>query len=311
MEQTLSPEELRELIRLARKALWSDVETKKAIQASGVNVIPANFYSTVPGMEEIENSFEYAAGADTEIYNDTGLFDAEKIGDFLETIRPYAREFDPPLEADETDGFYWKNPAFSFSDAMAYYCVIRHFKPKEIVEIGAGYSTLVADMALKRNGGGSITVIEPYPKAFLAGLQSVREIIESPVQEISLERLVALIDRCDLCFIDSTHTVKIGSDCLWIYLKVLPCVSTETVVHVHDVYLPFGFAKTHAMNLHIYWTEQYLLYAYMLDNPRVEVLYGNAFATRKLPGELAGLMGDKYPVGNGASLWFALKGRRP
>ena len=190
---------------------------------------------------------------------------------------------------------------------MSYYCVIRHLKPDCILEIGSGYSTLVADQALKKNGQGKLVLIEPDPKDFLIKLESVDKIIKSFVQDISVKDLLDLIEKCQIWFIDSTHTVKVGSDCLYLYLKIMPEIRKDITVHTHDIYLPFGIPKKKVLEQHIYWTEQYLLYAYMLDNPKIEVLFGSAYAQKKLPDLLKSLMRNKYP-GGGGSLWYQLKG---
>ncbi len=308
MKKILSKSDFNTLVKLSKKILWSNPEYRREIQKHRINIIPANFYSNVPLIDDVHNSFEYK-DEKAEVYN-SNVFDKEKIESFIDQLCTYAVEFDPPMEGnkDAPEGYFWKNTAFSFSDAMSYYCMIRHFKPQHILEIGSGFSTLVADQALRKNGFGKVTLIEPFPMNFLKKLDSVDQIIESFVQDISVPDLVALVDSSDIWFIDSTHTVKVGSDCLYMYLKVMPEVSKDLIVHTHDVYLPFGFPKKRVLEQHLYWTEQYLLYAYMLDNPRIEVLFGSAHAHKILPQPLERLMGGKFP-GGGGSLWYRLKPR--
>ncbi len=308
MPQDLSERELKQLINLAKRVLWAPPEVRKKLQDEKVNVVPANFYSDIPLIDDIHNSFEYRSPG-AEVYN-SGLFDRQTIADFIDSISQYAHEFSPPEEGDRENpnGFFWKNPAFSYSDAMSYYCVLRHFKPKHVLEIGSGFSTLVADEALKKNQQGKLTLIEPYPKDFLRDIETVDTIIESFVQDIKVSDLIDLVEQSDVWFIDSTHTVKIGSDCLYIYLQVMPQIAKDIIVHTHDVFLPFGMSQKRALDKHIYWTEQYLLYAYMLDNPKIEVLFGSCYTARKLPDSLKMLMQDKYP-GGGGSIWYKLNGK--
>ena len=307
MGQRLTKKEFDTLIRLAKSVLWSEPEIRERIQQHKFNIIPANFYSNIPLIEDVRNSFEYRDGG-AEIYNEN-IFDVKKIKEFLEDISVYAEEFSPPLNGDKDspEGFFWNNTAFSYSDAMSYYCVLRHIKPSHVLEIGSGFSTLIANEALTKTGYGKLTLIEPYPKDFLRDLDAVDRIIESFVQDIPIAELVQLVEGSEVWFIDSTHTVKIGSDCLYIYLKIMPKIKNDIFVHTHDVYLPYGFPKHLALEKQIYWTEQYLLYAYMLDNPKIEVLYGSVFATKTLPDELKNLMGGKYPHGGG-SMWYKLNG---
>ena len=307
MNNILTEQELDILVKLSKKVLWSDPEIRRKIQKHGVNIVPANFYSQIPLIDDINESFEYR-NEGSEVYN-AGVFDKDSIETFIEELSVYGEEFSPPMEGDRENpqGYFWKNPAFSYSDAMSYYCVLRHFKPEHILEIGSGYSTLVANEALKRNGHGRLTLIEPYPKEFLKNLESVDSIIESFVQDIAVKDLVELIESTSVWFIDSTHTVKIGSDCLYIYLKVMPEIKKDIIVHTHDIYLPFGMPRENALDRHIYWTEQHLLYAYLLDNPKTEVLFGSAYAKATLPDALTKLMAGKYP-GGGGSIWYKLNG---
>ena len=46
------------------------------------------------------------------------------------------------------DSFYINNPAFGPGDSELYYLLVRNCKPKRIIEIGSGYSTLVCLEAL-------------------------------------------------------------------------------------------------------------------------------------------------------------------
>jgi hypothetical protein len=300
-------------LSLAKRALWQDKEVKRYLQAGGINLTPANFYSNVPLVEDIERSFEYAEEeAGLAPYATGGLFDREAILDFTRRIGEYAHEFDPPLDGDRKDpqGFFWDNPTFSGCDAMAYYCVLRMLRPRRVLEVGSGFSTLVADMAIRANGEGELVCIEPYPMPFLHRVASVAQIIEKPVQEIPVDELVDLVESSQVWFIDSTHTVKIGSDCLYLYLKVMPQVRTEVTCHSHDIFLPYAMPRNWALEKSIFWTEQYLLQAYLLDNPKARVLFGSNYLRRDAPEAAAALMQGRDRL-RGASLWYRLNGPGP
>ncbi|RBP51496.1 class I SAM-dependent methyltransferase [Arenicella xantha] len=303
--KSMSAEEMQTLISLAKKIIWLEPGVRERLQKAKVNVVPSNFYSDIPSVADIRESFEYRE-EDVPVFDN--IFDLEALRSFIDVIQVYAKEFTPPSDGDRENvtGFYWSNPAFSRLDAMSYYCMIRHFKPKKILEIGSGFSTLVADAAIKANGFGEIVCIEPYPMDFLENIDSVKEIVREKVQDIPVADAVAMIDESDIWFIDSTHTVKIGSDCLYIYLKLMPEVKTKTIVHSHDIYLPFGMPKSSALNSHIYWTEQYLLYAYLLDNPKASVLFGSWFTHCCMNIEAKKLMEGTGVGTRGASFWYSL-----
>ena len=68
--------------------------------------------------------------------------------------------------------FYIKNKFFEHGDAEIYYQLIRQLKPKKILEIGSGHSTLIALEAIKNNRdvnqiNTEITCIEPYENNWL------------------------------------------------------------------------------------------------------------------------------------------------
>ena len=83
----------KEFVQTLRRLIYAPIEVRRELQAQGVNIIPSNFYSNIPTVEEIEGSFEYLS--DEEIYN-TGIFDREKIRQFVvDTLSRYSHEFLP------------------------------------------------------------------------------------------------------------------------------------------------------------------------------------------------------------------------
>jgi hypothetical protein len=302
---SLSPDEFAELVRLCNRVMWNDdPEFWKRLHARSINIIHQNFYAEVPSVEDIENSFEFK---EAQPFDDPGVFDAELIAEFVETLMPFAAEADFPLEApaDGPPRFFWNNPAFSYSDAMAYYCTVRKHRPKRILEVGSGFSTLVADAALRANGEGELVLFEPYPKDFLHSLDTVARIDTRFSQQIPVQEYLDLLEDGCLWFIDSTHTVKPGSDCLYLYLKVMPQVKRRVLAHSHDIHLPYPFPKNSYYKQRLSWTEQYLLYAYLLNNPRAQVVYGSRYLARTRRELLERFMGGRYAPGGG-SLWYWL-----
>ncbi|MCB9913675.1 MAG: class I SAM-dependent methyltransferase [Planctomycetes bacterium] len=295
------------LVQTAKRLFWAGADTRRRLNEAGVHILPANFYSTVPSVAEIEASFEYA---EEQPYRDDSLFDAPALAAYLEELMPYAAEFDPPREGDQDapDGYFWGSRSFGFSDAMSYWCMVRHWKPRRIVEVGCGHSTLIALQALAANGGGELVCVEPYPRDFLRGLDGVTELVERPVQELPRAWFEERLEDGDMLFIDSTHTVKTGSDCLHLYLRVLPHLDRHLMCHAHDVFLPQGYPKAWLLEQHIYWTEQYLLMALLLGNDDFRVRFGSTYHKLVNPDALDRLMGGKAP-GGGGSFWFERKPR--
>ena len=290
-------------VKVAQMYSWCELDVRRKLNAAGLHVLPANFYSAVPTVEEVESSFEYTE--DEPPYLLDSVFGAERMRGFLAEIQQYAAEFDPPEEGDSEDpsGFFWMNATFSYSDAMASYCILRYLKPRRVLEIGSGFSTLVALQALERNGSGEILCVEPYPQPYLKKRTDLAELIEEPVQSLSPTFFREALRDGDVLFIDSTHTVKLGSDCLHLYLRVLPQLTADLMIHVHDVFLPEASPKSWALEHHIYWTEQYLLLALLIGNPDFDVCFGSNYHKVVNPGLLAKFMGGKADSGGG-SFWF-------
>jgi hypothetical protein len=287
----------------------ADLATRRALEEQhGVHVLPVHFYTGVPSIAEIEGSFEYREPAP---FADPHLFDHDRLSAVLEELCPYAEEFAPPAGGDpERCGeFFWDNGQFSFSDAMAYYCMVRRYRPATVVEVGSGFSTLVARAALERNGGGRLVCVEPSPRPFLTALPDV-EIVCAPAQSLDLRFYEDRLGDGDMLVIDSTHTVKTGSDCVHLYLRVIPRLDRDLLVHAHDVFLPHPMPRDWLLEKQLFWGEQYLLLALLTDNPRATVLYGSAYHNNAASKPLLDrLMGDKWPSGGG-SLWFRYQGRR-
>ena len=299
---------LAKFVKLAHGFVYSPVEVKEHFEKSGFHLLPANFYSPIPTVEEVRRSWELQG--DGCPYLEADLYDHAFMLDFLnDCLTPYADELKTTFEIDGTgEMFSWENPQFGYTDALALYCMLRHFKPKRIIEIGSGYSSAVAFHALRRNGGGHLTMIEPFPSDVLRKQLGSRsslpshELIEKRVQDLPVDYFSSLGEN-DVLFVDSTHTVKMGSDCLFLHLKVIPSVAAGVVVHVHDVFLPGPMPSAWLIENSLYWCEQYLLQAYLLDNPKVKVLFGSQYHLVK-NRELLDAFMDGRSASGGGSFWF-------
>lgn len=295
-------EEVPALVPLLHQFAWASPEVHQALQVCGVDVVPVNFYSNLPTVKEIENSFEYQGDETPYLFPE--IFDRELLETWLRELSAFSDEFHPQEKGDQETctRYFWSNGQFSNSDALAYYCFVRHLRPQTIIEIGAGFSTLIASEAMEKNESGRILCAEPFPRPFLASVPRA-EVIPRPAQELTAEWLNDQLRDGDLLFIDSTHTVKTGSDCLHIYLRLLPQLRRRVYIHAHDIFLPGGLPKSWLLEKQIFWTEQYLLLALLTDNPRARVVYGSAYHAKKNQAALEKFMQGRARAG-GASLYF-------
>ena len=195
------------------------------------------------------------------------------------------------------------NDYFDGFDAAVYYSLIRHLKPKRVIEIGSGYSSRIAHQALTRNGNdGTLTCIEPNPER-LNGVSLKVELIRKRVEEIDVE-FFSHLEANDILFIDSSHTVKFGSDVCYEMLEVFPVIKPGVWVHVHDIFFPHDYPAEWLLKRRLALNEQYLLEAFLSFNCEFQVALANhwlaldhkASATDLWPGDCSS-----------SSFWFFRK----
>lgn len=188
--------------------------------------------------------------------------------------------------------YFSGNDQFSAVDGEMLYCMVRHFKPRRIFEIGSGFSTMLAAEALRanaRDGGasGELVVCDPYPGETVGrGLPGVTKLIRRPVQDVPREEFLSLRDR-DILFIDSSHVACAGSDVQYEILEILPRLPAGVIVHVHDIFFPGEYPREWVTRDFIFLNEQYLLQAFLTFNREYEVLWAGAYMHRYHPALLA------------------------
>lgn len=209
----------------------------------------------------------------------------------------------PPDDAPEY-AFQRVNPVFGELDARTLFVVLRSFRPKNMIEIGCGYSSLlVADVNRRFLGGGlNFVCIEPYPRPFLRRpVPGITRLIERRVQDVPLDEFAVLGDG-DVLFIDSSHVAKTGSDVNHEFFEIIPRLRPGVLIHVHDIHLPHDYMAERVLGQKQSWTEQYILRAMLMFTDHFEVIFGSSYAHHHLPGRLREVCGGK--LYDGVSFWF-------
>jgi predicted O-methyltransferase YrrM len=206
-------------------------------------------------------------------------------------------------------GFYLGNPMYGSVDAEILYSMMRHFKPRRVIEIGSGFSTLltakaVAEDSLEGRSPVDLITIDPYMnKAFndqldlqaAVGRNVKCTVVREQVQNVPMSEFESLGEN-DILFIDSTHVLSIGSDVQYEFLEVLPRLRKGVVVHVHDIFMPREYPRTWVLDYHFFWTEQYLLQAFLAFNSAFEVLWGGNYVHTYHPDALKRAIGSYDPA---------------
>jgi hypothetical protein len=192
---------------------------------------------------------------------------------FLDSLR-FADELNWSEEGGEL-GFRFDNGAFESGDAEYWYQVIRLTKPRRLIEIGSGHSTLMARKALRRNQAEDPAYrcehicVEPYEMPWLerSGVRVVRKRVEELDRQFFAE-----LESGDILFIDSSHVIRPQGDVLFEYLEVLPSLKEGVIVHVHDIFSPKNYPLSWLEGEVRLWNEQYLVEAFMSHNPTWQIV---------------------------------------
>ena len=211
------------------------------------------------------------------------------LADFSASYRKEYANFGFNIENGHDD-FYFGNGAFETVDAEILYCMVRRNKPMHIIEIGSGYSTLVTAKAIRKNIEENpdyiceLICIEPYPKEWLKNITEVTKIIPSFVEKLPLETF-SILKENDILFIDSSHVVTAFNDVCFEYLSLIPNLNKGVIIHIHDILLPYHYSQDW-FDMKVFWTEQYLLQAFMAFNTSFRILWAGNFMHSEYPEEL-------------------------
>jgi hypothetical protein len=239
--------------------------------------MPVDFHSPVPDLRDLESRKVWDGRSDLagiDFRPDAQVAFLLKLGE------EFGRECDwPPNSSGDPHEFYTENQSFSYGCAAGTHCILRHFKPHHVIEVGSGNSSLVIARALALNaqdasGGAEYIIVDPYPQSMIeGGLPALTRLVKERVELLD----VSFFDRLgnnDILFIDSGHVVRIGGDVNYLILDVLPRLASGVIVHFHDIGLPYEYPKVYATNpkFRMFWTEAYLLEAFLCLNNQFEIL---------------------------------------
>ncbi len=243
--------------------------------------VPAgHFYSPIPSIEQISLNEARIFGSPERKLPAIELNEEQQIL-LLSQFKPYYGE--QPFQAKKKQGvrYFAENPNFPYSDAIFLYCMIRHIRPKKIIEVGSGYSSAVIldTNELFLNNAVSCSFIEPYPQLLLSLISDTDKarikIIPNNLQDVPLT-LFEQLSAGDILFIDSTHVSKVDSDVNYIFFNILPKLKNGVYVHFHDIFYPFEYPREWIYEGRA-WNEAYLLRAFLEYNQAYRIVFFNDF----------------------------------
>jgi hypothetical protein len=277
------------------------------LDRAGVAVVPYNYYEPIYRAEDIFRDPDEAraiAGVDWNLDAQMNLLEQFTFGEAL-------RSLDGRSLHGQT--FRYSNEMFGPGDAEAFYSMIRHTKPSQIIEIGAGQSTLVAQFAIADAMAADPQYrcrhicFEPFENPWLddLGVEVVRERIERV--DLGLFRSLS---AGDIVFIDSSHVQRPMGDVEFEFLHILPILPKGVVVHVHDIFSPRDYPAKWLNEDRRLWNEQYLLEAFLSFNNEFEILCALNDLTRRGSAQLKAafpILAERGVAAHVGSFWFRRK----
>jgi hypothetical protein len=241
---------------------------------------PGHFYSPIvdPGTVERTRVWPYQPEVLGIDFND-----ASHVSILRDEFPRFMHQFDYPQALKLTptlSAFFRDNGQFATLDAPALFVLLRAWKPRRIIEVGSGFSTLLMADVNRRFLGHevSITCIDPHPPPFLRqAVDGIARQVERRVQELPLAHFTDL-RAGDLLFIDSSHVAKTDSDVNFLFFEVFPRLASGVLIHLHDVFLPHDYPPNWVLGENRSWNEQYLLRALLMHSSGFEVLFGCSYA---------------------------------
>ncbi len=251
---------------------------RRTVSAVGWEVYPSrDFYSPIPILKELEATREQWDVASEMIGVE---YEIEPMKDLLkEMVDRFGTEFQAlaPYRENKKLGL---GPGFTEVDAMTLYFMLRHIKPKRYIEIGSGFSTYYAWMAVNKNrqegDEASFRVVDPYPREALKKLEGI-DLTISPVQDVDLSYFDEL-EAGDVFFIDTSHVLKLGGEVAYLYLEVVPRLRPGVTIHAHDIHFPYNVP--HPAEQYVFrtkwpqvWTESMILQAFLAFNRNFKIKF--------------------------------------
>ena len=238
----------------------------KFMQKLGYNALPQRYCEPVPLVADIDSStkmpnliMDNIPKSEFEDEIKEKFLNKKYLDDFKNFISPIAY-----------------NKMFNGFDAFIYREIIKKYNPQKIIEIGAGYSTYIAINSI--NKSANIYCVEPYPSNFLEELifnnKDNIELINKRIQDCWEDEIFYSLNSNDILFIDSTHVTLIGGDLPTIFLKILPKINNNVLIHFHDISIPYEYPRKLIFKSGRFYNELYMV-ANLIANCNYSFIFGS------------------------------------
>lgn len=270
---------------------------------------PGHFYSPVvnpsdliPRQEEIWCENPVIQGID---FNQE--YHQEVLTEFFPKYTSQYKYVEKEEETQSDTEYYTQNSQFSWLDSRTLFVLLNQWKPKRVIEVGSGFSSLLTAHVNHNHLNDSIefSCIEPYPREFLKKkIPGLNKVIVEKVENVERSVFTEL-EAGDILFIDSSHVAKTGSDVNFLFFEILPILQKGVKIHIHDIFFPHEYLKEWVIDENRSWNEQYLLRALLMYSDTFKVLFGCSYAQHKFPDLVVKALNHEKGHGfGGGSIWI-------
>ena len=198
----------------------------------------------------------------------------------LELIKELDGLWDEVPDAPRSDWRYRSASMFVPGDATVYFALLRYWKPSLLVEVGSGFTSVLAlDCSDRYLPDLRRTFIDPHPQRLFGllseGDKAKTNILTAPVQEVPLE-IFDDLQAGDILFVDTDHFTKAGCEVNWLVFNVFPRLAAGVHIHIHDIFWPFEYPEQWLRDRRGY-NELYFFRAFLTDNPSYRVRLMNSW----------------------------------
>ena len=235
-----------------------------------LNITPNHFYSDIPDLRSLSAdrswcrpmSFEGISGASIE----------SQRAFFEQTVTPLAGRF-ADLSIYDAGCRANGEPGYGPIEALFLHAYIQTHRPRRVVQVGCGVTTaIILAAADEVKHPIEVTCVEPYPTANLRRLHAAgRIVLKAEPAQITPMATFTDLDDGDLLFIDSTHTIKVGSEVVRLMNEVFGRLRPGVRIHLHDITFPYDYNPRTLEPTIFFWRETTLLYARLLGDPTLRI----------------------------------------
>ncbi len=270
-------------------------------------VPPGHYYSTIPDEKTISQrltsitdiSMDTLPGINLNIRQQKALFNH---------LSKYFADMDFTPHFNNKNRYFYENDMYAYGDAAILYGMLRHFKPKRMIEVGSGYTTaLMLDTKDAHLPKLKLTCIEPYPDRLFNQLkpQDTKSftLLKTGLEDVDLKLFDSLAEN-DILFIDSSHVSKLTSDVNYYMFNILPRLKPGVLIHIHDIRWPFEY-PIEVIQEKRYWNESYVLRAFLQFNSQFNIVIWPSYLQARHPHLI-----NKFDLfthdqfGPGANIWL-------